>query len=66
MTVRINLTYVQFDLEAYQATDKAKMTKTAQDFFYTLFEFEFFMVDDSFQDQNSDTPTCFFPKKIAR
>ena len=36
---KINLTYVQFDLNTYEKTDKTKMTKTAQDFFYTLYEF---------------------------
>ena len=36
---KINLTYAQFDLNTYEKTDKTKMTKTAQDFFYTLYEF---------------------------
>ena len=65
---RINLTYVQFDLENYLCADKSKLTNTANDFFYTLFEFgrvhnesvvDIFMVDDPLQDEKSDTCGIF-------
>ena len=65
---KINVTYVQFDLEAYAQTDKSQLTKTAKDFFYTLFEFgrvhndkivDVFMVDDLLQDEKSDTCGIF-------
>ena len=70
---KINLTYVQFDLANYEQTDKLKLTKTAQDFFHTLYEFrrvhsrqtvDVFMVDDRLQDLESDTcgifQLCFY------
>ena len=65
---RINLTYVQFDLTEYYKVDKGKLTKTAQDFFHTLYEFgrvhnrrvvDVFMVDDPLQDLESDTCGIF-------
>ena len=65
---RINLTYVQFDLENYLYAVKSKLTNTANDFFYTLFEFgrvhnesvvDIFMVDDPLQDEKSDTCGIF-------
>ena len=61
---KINLTYVQFDLIAYKTTDRGKLTKTTQDFFHTQYEFgrvhnrhvvDVFMVDDQFQDLESET-----------
>ena len=65
---KINLTYVQFDLENYLYADKSKLTNTANDFFYTLFEFgrvhnenivDIFMVDDPLQHEKSDTCGIF-------
>ena len=65
---KINLTYVQFDVQSFLETDKLKMTKTGQDFFYTLYEFarvhkrkvvNVCMVDDCLQDLNSDTCGIF-------
>ena len=65
---KINLTYVQFDLENYLLADKSKLTATANDFFYTLFEFgrvhndkivDIFMVDDPLQHEKSDTCGIF-------
>ena len=65
---KINLTYVQFDLEKYLYANKEKLTTTANDFFYKLFEFgkvhndrivDVFMVDDHLQDENSDTCGIF-------
>ena len=65
---RINLTYVQFDLQNYLYADKSKLTNTANDFFYTLFEFgrvhnesivDIFMVDDPLQHEKSDTCGIF-------
>ena len=62
-----------FDLEKYLYANKEKLTTTANDFFYTLFEFgrvhndrivDVFMVDDHLQDENSDTcgifQLCFY------
>ena len=65
---KINLTYVQFDLEEYLYADKSKLTNTANDFFYTLFEFgrvhndiiiDIYMVDDPLQDEKADTCGIF-------
>ena len=65
---KINLTYVQFDLTEYKNVDKGELTKTAQDFFDTLYEFghvhnrqlvDVFMVDDPLQDLESDTCGIF-------
>ena len=65
---KINLTYVQFDANNFVNTDRSQMTKTAQDFFHTLFEFEkvhnrkvvnVYMVDDCLQDLKSDTCGIF-------
>ena len=65
---KINLTYVQFDLENYLLADKNKLTTTANDFFYTLFEFgrvhndkivDVFMVDDPLQHEQTDTCGIF-------
>ena len=65
---KINLTYVQFDVTSYEQTDKLKLTKTAHDFFHTLYEFgrvhnretvDVFMVDDCLQDLESDTCGIF-------
>ena len=65
---KINLTYVQFDVQSFLETEKLKMTKTAQDFFYTLYEFarvykrkvvNVYMVDDCLQDLKSDTCRIF-------
>ena len=65
---KINLTYVQFDVVEYEKTDKLKLTKIAQDLFYTMCEFErvhnnkivdIFMVDDRLQDLASDTCGIF-------
>ena len=63
---KINLTYVQFDLENYLYADKSKLTNTANDFFYTLFEFGRVhnekivdMVDDPLQHEKSDTCGIF-------
>ena len=36
---KINLTYVQFDLNEYKDVNEGELTKTAQDFFHTLYEF---------------------------
>ena len=65
---RINLTYVQFDLEAFKHVNKKRLTATAQDFFHTLNEFakvhkrklvNVFMVDDQLQNLQSDTCGLF-------
>ena len=65
---KINLTYVQFDVGEYERTDKLKLTKTAQDLFYTMYEFgrvhnnrivDIFMVDDCVQPLASDTYDIF-------
>ena len=65
---KLNLTYVQFDLEKYVNANKSKLTATANDFFYTLFEFgrvhndkivDVFMVDDPLQHEKSDTCGIF-------
>ena len=65
---KINLTYVQFDLENYLLADKSKLTTTANDFFYTLFELgrvhndkivDIFMVDNPLQHEKSDTCGIF-------
>ena len=65
---KINLTYVQFDASNFVNTDKSQMTKTAQDFFHTLFEFarvhkrkvvKVYMVDDCLQDLKSDSCRIF-------
>ena len=59
---------MQFDLANYEQTGKLKLTKTAQDFFHTLYEFgrihnrqtkNVFMVDDCLQDLQSDTCGIF-------
>ena len=56
---RINLTYVQFDLESFKRINRRYLTSTAQDFFRTLNEFakvhkrkvvNVYMVDDQLQD----------------
>ena len=61
---KINLTYVQFDLKMYEQANKEQMTSTAQDFFYTLYEFghvhndnvvDVYTVDDCLPDEKSDT-----------
>ena len=36
---KINLTYVQFDLNEYKDVNEGELTKAAQDFFHTLYEF---------------------------
>ena len=65
---RINLTYVQFDLEAFKHVNKKQLAATAQDFFHTLNEFakvykrklvNIFMVDDQLQNLQSDTCGLF-------
>ena len=63
---KINLTYVQFDSTNFVNTDSSQMTKTAQDFFNTLFEVAkvhkrkvVYMVDDCLQDLKSDTCRIF-------
>ena len=65
---RINLTYVQFDLESYKKIDRKLLTTTAQDFFHTLNEFgkvhkrklvDVYMVDDQLQNLKSDTCGLF-------
>ena len=65
---RINLIYVQFDLESFKRVDRKLLTKTAQDFFHTLNEFakvhkrkvvNVYMVDDQLQDSKSDTCGLF-------
>ena len=52
----------------YERTDKLKLTKTAQDLFYTMYKFgrvqnnkivDIFMVDDRLQDLESDTCGIF-------
>ena len=52
----------------YERTDKLKLTKTAQDLFYTMYEFgrvhknkvvDIFMADDRLQDPSSDTCGIF-------
>ena len=59
---KINLTYLQFDIEAYKKTNKHYLTPTAQNFFHTLNEFDkvhknkivdVYMVDDQLQNLNS-------------
>ena len=56
---RINLTYVQSDLESFKRVNRKLLTTTAQDFFHTLSEFakvhkrkvvNVYMVDDQLQD----------------
>ena len=65
---RINLTYVQFDLEAFKHVNKKQLTAIAQDFFHTLNEFakvhqrklvNVFMADDQLQNLQSDTCGLF-------
>ena len=65
---KINLTYVQFDLTAFEKINRSQLTTTAQDFFHTLNEFakvhkrkvvDVFMVDDCLQDLESDTCGIF-------
>ena len=65
---RINLTYVQFDLESFRRINRRHLTPTAQDFFHTLNEFakvhkrkvfNVYMVDDQLQDLQSDTCGLF-------
>ena len=65
---RINLTYVQFDLESFKRVNRKLLTPTAQDFFHTLNEFakvhkrkvvNVYMVDDQLQDLQSDTCGLF-------
>ena len=65
---KINLTYVQVDSTNFVNTDRSQMTKTAQDFFNTLFEVakvhkrkvvNVYMVDDCLQDLKSDTCGIF-------
>ena len=65
---RINLTYVQFDLESYKKIDRKLLTTTGQDFFHTLNEFgkvhkrklvDVYMVDDQLQNLKSDTCGLF-------
>ena len=65
---KVNLTYVQFDLNAFKNINKRQLTSTVQDFFHTLNEFakvhkrqivDVFMVDDCLQDLESDTCGIF-------
>ena len=65
---KINLTYLQFDIEAYKKTNKHYLTPTAQNFFHTLNEFDkvhknkivdVYMVDDQLQNLKSDTCGIF-------
>ena len=65
---KINLTYLQFDIESYKKLNKNSLTSTAQDFFHTLTEFgkvhknkivDVYMVDDQLQDLKSDTCGIF-------
>ena len=65
---KINLTYVQFDLNEYKKVNKGELTKATQDFFHTLYKFgrvhnrelvDAFMVDDPLQDLQSDTCGIF-------
>ena len=65
---RINLTYVQFDLESYKKINRKLLTTTAKDFFHTLNEFgkvhkrklvDVYMVDDQLQNLKSDTCGLF-------
>ena len=65
---RVNLTYVQFDLNAFKNENKRQLTSTAQDFFHTLNKFakvhkrqvvNVYMVDDCLQDLESDTCGIF-------
>ena len=62
------LTYVQFDLAAFEKISRSQLKTTAQDFFHTLNEFakvhkrkvvDVFMVDDCLQDLESDTCGIF-------
>ena len=55
---KINLTYLQFDIESYKKINKNSLTSTAQDFFHTLSEFgkvhknkivDVYIVDDQLQ-----------------
>ena len=61
---KINLTYVKFDLAAFEKINRSQLTTTAQDFFHTLNEFakvrkrkvvDVFTVDDCLQDLESET-----------
>ena len=65
---KVNLTYVQFDLNALKNINKRQLTPTAQDFFHKLNEFakvhkrqvvNVYMVDDCLQDLESDTCGIF-------
>ena len=65
---KINLTYLQFDIESYKKINKKSLTSTAQDFFHTLSEFgkvhknkivDVYMVDDQLPDLKSDTCGIF-------
>ena len=65
---RINLTYVQFDLESYKKINRKLLTTTAQDFFHTLNEFgkvhkrklvDVYMVDDQLENLNQTLVVYF-------
>ena len=65
---RVNLTYVQFDLNTFKNVNKRQLTLKAQDFFHTLNEFakvhkrqvvNVYVVDDCLQDPESDTCGIF-------
>ena len=65
---KVNLTYIQFDLNAFKNINKRQLTATSQDFLHMLNEFakvhkrqvvNVFMVEDCLQDLESDTCGIF-------